>query len=90
MDVHFWVASIAELTKPDDIVWCDGSDAEWERLTSQLVDAGTLSNAPPWFYRASSAMKPGFRRISASRLSGAPPPVPLVRSRTGSPSHVRL
>ncbi|ROZ99110.1 phosphoenolpyruvate carboxykinase (GTP) [Gordonia sp. OPL2] len=37
-----WVAEVAELTQPDRVVWSDGSDAEWERLTTQLVDSGTL------------------------------------------------
>ena len=37
-----WVAQIAALTKPAAIRWCDGSDAEWNMLSSQLVDAGTL------------------------------------------------
>ncbi len=38
-----WVGEIAELTKPDDVVWCDGSQAEWERLTSLLVANGAPS-----------------------------------------------
>ncbi|MCF3938074.1 phosphoenolpyruvate carboxykinase (GTP) [Gordonia tangerina] len=37
-----WVAEVAELTQPERVVWSDGSDAEWERLTGQLVEAGTL------------------------------------------------
>src|SRR3954466_14855593 len=37
-----WVREIAELTTPDEVVWCDGSDAEWDRMTSRLVEAGTF------------------------------------------------
>ncbi|HKS99656.1 MAG TPA: phosphoenolpyruvate carboxykinase (GTP) [Rugosimonospora sp.] len=37
-----WVREVAELTTPDRVVWCDGSDAEWQRLTAGLVAAGTL------------------------------------------------
>lgn len=42
-----WVEEIASLTKPDEIVWCDGSQAEWDRLTQQLVEAGTLIRLNP-------------------------------------------
>jgi len=42
-----WVGEIAALTKPDKVVWCDGSDAEWERLTAELVAAGTLKRLDP-------------------------------------------
>jgi phosphoenolpyruvate carboxykinase (GTP) len=37
-----WVREVAELTTPDEIVWVDGSDAEWQRLSAELVAAGTL------------------------------------------------
>jgi len=37
-----WVREVAELTTPDRVVWVDGSDDEWRRLTDELVDAGTL------------------------------------------------
>jgi phosphoenolpyruvate carboxykinase (GTP) len=37
-----WVAEVADLTAPDRIVFCDGSRAEWDRLTSLLVDKGTF------------------------------------------------
>jgi phosphoenolpyruvate carboxykinase (GTP) len=42
-----WVREVAELTTPDQVVWCDGSDAEWTRLTDQLVEAGTLVRLNP-------------------------------------------
>ena len=37
-----WVREVAELTTPDRIVWCDGSDEEWKRVTTRLVEAGTF------------------------------------------------
>jgi phosphoenolpyruvate carboxykinase (GTP) len=42
-----WVRGIAELTQPDRVEWCDGSDAEWDRLTSLLVEQGTLRELDP-------------------------------------------
>ena len=38
-----WVREIAELTQPDRIEWCDGSEAEWTRLTNLLVEQGTFT-----------------------------------------------
>jgi phosphoenolpyruvate carboxykinase (GTP) len=37
-----WVRSVAELTQPDQVVWADGSEAEYDRLAGYLVDSGTL------------------------------------------------
>ena len=51
-----WVREMAELTTPDQVVWVDGSEQEWERLTQKLVDAGTftrLAKKPNSFWAAS-------------------------------------
>ena len=42
-----WVNEVAKLTTPKDVVYCDGSQEEWTRLTDELVDAGTLVRLNP-------------------------------------------
>ncbi|MET9223299.1 phosphoenolpyruvate carboxykinase (GTP) [Streptomyces sp. NPDC088197] len=42
-----WVGEIAELTQPDEIVWCDGSEAEYHRLAGELVAKGTFTKLDP-------------------------------------------
>ncbi|MCX5228346.1 phosphoenolpyruvate carboxykinase (GTP) [Streptomyces sp. NPDC006553] len=42
-----WVNEIAEITQPDAIVWCDGSEAEYERLCEELVAKGTFTKLDP-------------------------------------------
>lgn len=53
-----WVREVAELTQPDRVHWCDGSDEEWTALTAELVKSGTLKplnpqKRPNSFYAAS-------------------------------------
>ncbi|MGD0957924.1 MAG: phosphoenolpyruvate carboxykinase (GTP) [Candidatus Acidiferrales bacterium] len=37
-----WVDESARLTKPSKIVWCDGSEAENQRLTEEMLGDGTF------------------------------------------------
>ncbi len=37
-----WIEEVARLTKPERIHWCDGSEAENERLIRLMCDDGTL------------------------------------------------
>ncbi len=39
-----WVEEVASLTQPDQIHWCDGSEAEYDALCELLVKAGSLKN----------------------------------------------
>ncbi|MBT2439427.1 phosphoenolpyruvate carboxykinase (GTP) [Streptomyces sp. ISL-36] len=53
-----WVNEIAAITQPDSIVWCDGSEAEYERLCEELVAKGTFKKLdeikrPNSYYAAS-------------------------------------
>ena len=40
--IQKWVSKMADLLKPDEIVWCDGSQEEYDRMCQVLVDAGTF------------------------------------------------
>ena len=37
-----WVEECRQVLGPDDVHWCDGSDAEWERLCASLEASGTF------------------------------------------------
>jgi phosphoenolpyruvate carboxykinase (GTP) len=42
-----WVTEIAALCTPDAIEWCDGSQEEWDRLTTLMVERGTFIRLNP-------------------------------------------
>ena len=53
-----FVTEVAELTQPDRIHWCTGSDEEWDELTRALEATGTFTRLNPQlkpnsFYAAS-------------------------------------
>ncbi len=45
-----WIEEVAALTEPDAIVWCDGSQQEYDRLTSELTASGELTPLDPEVY----------------------------------------
>jgi len=42
-----WIEEMRSLCQPEEIVWCDGSDEEWERLCGELVEGGTFRRLDP-------------------------------------------
>src|SRR5690606_37017265 len=72
-----WVEKIAALTTPDEVHWCDGSDAEWDELTYSLVKAGTLKYLDP------------KKRPNSFYAASDPRDVARVESRTFICSHER-
>lgn len=42
-----WVKAMAELCRPDQVHWCDGSAGEYDLLCEEMVSAGTLTRLNP-------------------------------------------
>ena len=42
-----WVQQMIDLCQPDQVYWCDGSEAEAARLCEEMVQSGTLIRLNP-------------------------------------------
>lgn len=69
-DLIEWVTEVANLTQPKNIEWVDGSQEEWDRLTSMMVESGMFTRLNP------------EKRPNSFLARSLPSDVARVRSRT--------
>jgi len=46
-ELETWVSELQKFLAPKDVVWCDGSEEEYDRLCQLLVDKGTFVKLNP-------------------------------------------
>src|SRR5262245_429313 len=46
-ELRAWVEEVAQLTKPERVHWCDGTDQENDKLIQEMVDSGTFIKLDP-------------------------------------------
>ena len=71
-DVAAWVHEVAQLTQPEKIHWCDGSDAEFESLKRELIADKQLLPLNPQNF-------PGLRTVPFESLGRGPRRAPDFR-----------
>ena len=69
-----WVRETADLCQPEQVVWCDGSENEYQAMLRRMVQAGTAMRLAQRSGRTASSCAPipPTSRASRSSRSSAP------------------